>query len=242
MVVPVLLYQSELNQLYCGDSLEFLKDRATESVHLVVTDPPYGVGYQSNTRTDKFSKIANDGPEDRATVREIIEQCVRVVRQNRHIYSFGPADVLEGLKVSEITELVWDKNTPASGDLSSPWSKNHEYIQFCTSKFRHAGQKGKEGLPNRLRKGSVLTFTRPTGRNVRHPTEKPVPLLRELIESSSKQSEIILDPFAGVGSTAVAATLLGRRTISCELNPEYAEIALARIKSAEAAYQAAEKL
>lgn len=236
MSEPVLVYQSEWNQLYCGDSLAFLKDRATESVHLVVTDPPYGVAYQSNTRTDKFAKIANDLPEDRAAVREIVEHCVRVVRQNRHIYSFGPSDVLSGLKVSEITELVWDKNTPASGDLSSPWSKNHEYIQFCTSKFRHAGQTGKEGLPNRLRKGSVLTFTRPTGRKVRHPTEKPVGLLRELVESSSKQGEIVIDPFAGVGSTAVAATLLGRRCISVELDEGYAQIALERIKQAEGVY------
>lgn len=238
----MLLYQSDFNQLYCGDSLEFLKDRATESVHLVVTDPPYGVSYQSNSRTDKFAQIANDKPEDRAAVREIMEHAVRTVRQNRHIYSFGPSDCLRGLKVSEITEIVWDKNTPASGNLSSPWSKQHEYIQFCTSKFRHAGQTGKQGLPNRVRKGSVLTFTRPTGRNVRHPTEKPVPLLRELIESSSKQGEIILDPFAGVGSTAVAATLLGRRSISVELNPEYAAIALERIRAAEEAYLLASKI
>jgi DNA modification methylase len=237
-----LLYQSEINQLYVGDSLTYLQQRPTESVHLILTDPPYGVAYQSNTRTEKFDHIANDQPEDRAVVLDIMRECVRTVKQNRHLYSFGPPDVFQGLKVSEITELVWDKNTPASGDLTSPFSKQHEYIQFCTSKFRHAGQTGKSGLPNRVRKSSVLTFTRPTGRNVRHPTEKPVPLLRELIESSSKQSEIILDPFAGVGSTAVAATLLNRRAISIELNPEYAEIARQRIIQAEEAAAAAGKI
>jgi DNA modification methylase len=84
-----------------------------------------------------------------------------------------------------------------------------------------------------MRKGSVLRFTRPTGRKVRHPTEKPWPLMAELIESSSRADDLVLDPCAGVGSTGVAAVLRGRRTLLIEINEDYARVAADRIRKAE---------
>jgi len=91
----------------------------------------------------------------------------------------------------------------------------------------------------RLRKGSVLRFGPPTGRTVRHPSEKPVPLLRELIESSTRQGEVVLDPFAGSGSTGVAAVLSGRRAILVESHYEYALLARDRVLRAEQAMELA---
>ncbi|MEU4296359.1 DNA-methyltransferase [Kitasatospora aureofaciens] len=67
----------------------------------------------------------------------------------------------------------------------------------------------------------------------RHPTEKPVRLMAELIESSSRRGELILDPFAGSGSTLVAALLAGRHAIGCELDERYVEVAVQRIREAE---------
>lgn len=88
---------------------------------------------------------------------------------------------------------------------------------------------------SRIRKGSVLRYERITGgRAGRHPTEKPVPLLAELVESSSRAGELVLDPCAGVGSTGVAAVLRGRRTLLVEAVDEYARIAVDRIRRAEA--------
>ena len=161
--------------------------------------------------------------------------------QHRHLYVFGPTDVLAGLKVSEPAELVWDKGRNGSGDVTAPWAPAHEPISFVVSKFRHAGEAGKTAIPVRMRKGSVLRYGPPTGRNVRHPSEKPVPLLRELIESSSRQGETILDPYAGVGSTGVAAILAGRRAILVELDPRYVPIAVDRLKRAEAIAKEASK-
>jgi site-specific DNA-methyltransferase (adenine-specific) len=80
----------------------------------------------------------------------------------------------------------------------------------------------------------VLRFGRRTGRTVRHPTEKPTDLLAELIESSSRVGEVVLDPFAGVGSTGVAAILRGRRALLVEVDERYAEIAVERLRVAEA--------
>lgn len=230
---PVLLHDGPLATVWQGDARKVLPSIPTESLALVVTDPPYGVDWQSGRRAAAFDRLANDGAADRGVVRDILTHCVRLVGQNRHLYVFGPTDVLDGLKVSAITPLIWDKATLGAGDLTASWSPAHEPISFMTSKHRHAGQAGKGGVPNRLRKGSVLRFPRPTGRKVRHPSEKPVPLLRELIESSSRQGETVLDPFAGVGSIGVAAVLSGRRALLVELDPKYAQIAVERVRRAE---------
>lgn len=236
------LYAGPLATVYLGDALDVLPTMTTESLDLVVTDPPYGVAWRSNRRAETFDQLLNDGVDDRAGVAEVLRESVRLVGQNRHLYVFGPTDVVDGLKVSAPAALVWDKATPGSGDVTAAWAPAHEPITFVVSKHRHAGETGREGVPTRLRKGSVLRFPRPTGRKVRHPSEKPVPLLRELIESSSRQGDTVLDPFAGTGSTGVAAILAGRRAVLVELDPDYAALAVERVRKAEAHAAAASAL
>lgn len=228
-----ILYESDRATVWLGDSRSVLPRVATESVALVITDPPYGQDWQSNHRSERFEVLAGDGAGDRDGIREVLEHAVRIVGQNRHLYVFGPTDVLGGLKVSEAVELVWDKANIGSGDLLSPWGPGHEPISFVVSKHRHGGKAGCSTVPTRVRKGSVLRFSRPTGRKVRHPSEKPIALLRELVESSSRQGEIVLDPFAGIGSTGVAAVLSGRRAVLVELDPRYASVAVERVRTAE---------
>ena len=230
-----LLHRSELSEVHHGDALDVLPKIETESTGLVVTDPPYGAEWQSNRRAETFDQLLGDGAgaDDRGGVRDVLAEAVRCVAQHRHLYVFGPTDVLEGLKVSEVVSLVWDKGTLGMGDLTARWAPAHEPISFAVSQHRHAGKSGKGALPARLRKGSVLRFTRPTGRTVRHPSEKPLALLRELVESSSRIGETVLDPFAGSGSTGVAAVLSGRRTILVEADLAYAELTVERIRRAE---------
>lgn len=229
-----LLYRSRWAEVYCNDARDVMAAMDKETVDLVVTDPPYGVQFQSSMRAEKFAVLNGDGAHERDTVREILAECVRLVGQHRHLYVFGPADALAGLKVAERVELVWDKLKPGMGDLSARWAPAHEPITFTVSKYRHAGKAGQSVLPTRIRKGSVLRFGPRTGRTVRHPTEKPVPLLCELIESSSRHGELVLDPCAGVGSTGVAAILRGRRCLLIEIDPGYAAMAVERVRAAEA--------
>lgn len=234
----VTLYRSEFAEVHQGDALDVLPGFATESVDLVIADPPYGVEWQSNRRAETFDELLGDAPSDRDGIRSVLAEAVRLVGQHRHLYVFGPDDVLAGLLVSERAELVWDKARPGMGDLAAPWGPQHERISFAVSKHRHAGKRDAPALPARMRKGSVLRFAPPTGRNVRHPSEKPVALLRELVESSSRAGDLVLDPFAGVGSTGVAAILSGRRTILVELDDRYARIAVQRVQDAEQIYRA----
>jgi DNA modification methylase len=231
------VYQSDSVSVYHSDSRMVLPTFVTESVDLVITDPPYGIEFQSGFRKTSFGQIENDAPADRDLVRSVITQCVRLVGQNRHLYVFGPPDVLLGQKVSEITTLIWDKGVIGPGDLTSSWGPAHEPISFTVSKHRHAGQSGSTNIAVRLRKSSVLRYMRPTGRKVRHPNEKPVALLRELIESSTRQGDLVLDPFAGSGSTAVAAIASGRRAIVIESDIQWVDLMVNRVKQAESLAQ-----
>lgn len=159
------------------------------------------------------------------------------------MYVFGPADVLPDLLTTAPVALVWDKLRTGPGDLASPWGPAHEPITFMVSKHRHAGEAGATtNVAARLRKGSVLRCTPPTGRKVRHPSEKPVALLAELVESSTRAGELVLDPCAGIGSTGVAAVLRGRRALLIESHRRYAEIAADRLRRAEALMDMAEDL
>jgi site-specific DNA-methyltransferase (adenine-specific) len=78
----------------------------------------------------------------------------------------------------------------------------------------------------------VLSVDRGGG-STRHPTEKPIELVSQLIESSSVRGDLVLDPFAGCGSTLVAAVLLGRRAIGIEIDERYASEAVRRLEYVE---------
>lgn len=236
------IYRSDRAEVWHADARDVLAGMTTESVDLVVTDPPYGAEWRSNLRAEQFDMLTGDGSGDRDGIRAIIGETVRLVGQHRHLYVFGPVDVLEGHKVADVVSLVWDKGMLGAGDLTAAWGPQHEPISFTVSKHRHAGQTGADTVPTRLRKGSVLRFGRPTGRKVRHPSEKPVALLRELVESSSRQGELILDPFAGIGSTGVAAILSGRRAVLIEIDRRFADIAVDRVRAAERLHQQATEL
>jgi DNA modification methylase len=126
---------------------------------------------------------------------------------------------------------MWDKQVVGMGDLTSAWGRSHEPITFAVYEISKANrEKGYGRLSARMRQGSVLSVPRTNGAStLRHPTEKPVKLLRMLIESSSVMDEVVLDPLMGVGSTLVAATLEERRSIGIELEEEYCEVAVERL-------------
>jgi DNA modification methylase len=232
---PKLFYRGPLATLYHGDSREILpalRDRAD----LIVTDPPYGMAYESGQRRkDEFGPIAGD--DGNLDVAAILRQALKRLRNGRHLYVFGP-NVLEGLDVADATQLIWDKHLFGAGNLEQPWGPSWEPIWFSAYIPSAANRIDGEGsLSVRMRRGSVIRCSRPNSRAVnRHPTEKPVELLRQLIESSSVLGETVLDPFAGSGSTLVAATIEGRRSIGIELEERYCEVTAERLQRVEAIY------
>lgn len=235
-------YADGFSTVYCGDSAVLLP-LLGEVADLIVTDPPYGVEFRSNRRGELFDKI--EGDDDAEAVVTLVATALRLnLHRSRHAYVFGPLDlsplVTQGL-VQEPVELIWDKALLGMGDLSIPWASQHEAIQFLVAVRSKANVKKGEGrLAARLRRGSILRHPRPNAAAVTsHPTEKPVPLLRELIESSSCFGETVLDPFMGVGSTLVAATLEGRRSIGIEMDERYCAEAARRLAAAAVQVRAA---
>ena len=224
-------YKDENATLYLGDARDVLPAFGDESIDLFVSDPPYGVRQRANTRQKRFDLIEGDNSPEAAKqlLADVTPDIVRVVRRSRHLYTFGLA--LEHELVPTATELIWDKGRVGSGNMTSPWGPQHEHLFFqVRAPDRHNAQKGTGKLAAKLRKGSVLRVKRLSAMQVRrHPTEKPVELIQELIESSSNLGERVLDPFAGSGSTLVAAVIEGRKAIGIELEEKYAEIAAQRL-------------
>lgn len=222
-------YQDELATLYLGNAAEISLNC---EVDLIVTDPPYGVAYVSGRRQESFLPI--EGDHDLEIGEVVLGKWLPHLRLQRHLYVFGPFErSLARLPVSAITELVWDKEIIGMGDLSLPWGTSHEQIYFGVHiPFQSQRKRGDGNGVARMRKRTVLRCQRVNGRSVTsHPTEKPVALLRDLIESSSLIGETVFDPFAGSGSTLVAASLEGRRSVGIEIEADYAEIAAKRLAS-----------
>lgn len=216
--------------MYCGDSLALVKLWGRRTIDLVVTDPPYGVDFKSGFA--EHARIANDN--DRSAVPPMLAATMKPLKDGAHAYVFGfRSDELPELFASAV-DLVWDKGVTGMGDLSVQWSESHEPITFGVYYSDKCNKSnGRGALAARMRRGSVLRVPRLNAKQARrHPTEKPVPLLRQLIESSSVAGDTVLDPFAGVGSTAVAAILLGRKAISIDLDESYCRLAAERQRAA----------
>ena len=215
--------------LYLGDCLDVLKSLDRASTDLLLTDPPYGMAYQSGKGNHR--KIANDHVGFDLT--PYVAAALRTLKRGRHAYIFGPLTIGD-LPLCSPSELIWDKAHVGMGDLSLPWAPQHERITFAVHEISKANrEKGYGNLAARLRKGSVLRSLRPnSGRASLHPTEKPVDVLAQMIESSSVMGETVIDPFMGSGSTVVAAILERRKAIGIELDPTYFEIACRRAEHA----------
>ncbi|MGB8509850.1 MAG: site-specific DNA-methyltransferase [Pyrinomonadaceae bacterium] len=207
-------------RLICGDALIVLKSLPDKSVDLIVTDPPYGdnIGYGVHNRTI----LGNEHP---LVGLSALSEAYRVLKANSAAYVFCGTRHLGFVstffqtytkyKLRDI--IIWDKVLQGRGH---GFRRRYECI-VVLEKGRPIYRR--PGFPNLIR--CVRT------RYVQHPHEKPVELLKPLIEHSSEVGDIVLDPFLGSGSSAVAARELGRGYIGIELDPTYCKIAEARLNA-----------
>jgi DNA modification methylase len=219
-------FQSEALTLYHADCVAL-----DVEYDLLVTDPPYGQQFESGF-TDMWGAITGDDDVDGIHAR--LAHVLRGLKRWRHAYIFGDRlDLAKLPRMGSATDLIWDKGMIGPGDLSLPWGPQHERITFGVHVPDRANrEKGRGALSARLRKGSVLRSLRPNSGAVKHhPTEKPIDILRQMIESSSLFGEVIYDPFAGSCSTLIAAALEGRKAIGCEIEERYCENAVRRFES-----------
>ena len=212
-------------ELWQGDCLELMKNIPDGSVDLVLTDPPYGIDFQSNFRKNKFNKIENDI----AVNAEFLDECKRVLKDTGAFYCFTRWDVYPSW-IEQISKrfkvkncIVWFKRGGGLGDLKKGYIYNHEFIIYCAEKNHRLNGK---------RRNDVFEFAKDAPSTYVHPTQKPVLLLQEIIERSSNEGDVVLDCFMGSGSTGVACVNTNRRFIGIELDEGYFNIAKKRIEEA----------
>jgi site-specific DNA-methyltransferase (adenine-specific) len=228
----------ELNRIYNMDCVEGMKLIPDESVDLVVTDPPYKLtsGGCRGGLNITFNQVTKEQKESGEffNVPKFSEwmPCVyRVLKNSSHFYCMtndkNLKEVLtEGERAGfkELNVLVWDKgmHTPLGY-----YMKNVEFIVL----FR----KGSAKKINNMGSKALISIKGVYGNKI-HPSEKPVDLLEHMICNSSAPGELVLDPFMGSGTTAVACINTKRNFIGFELNKEYWEIANRRVAEAQSLF------
>jgi 16S rRNA G966 N2-methylase RsmD len=216
------IYQLGNHRLMCGDStsidaVDKLMDG--QKADLVFTDPPYGVSYQSNMRTqsEKFDVIKND---------DVILDIVPIIE----IFSTGWVFIWTTWKVLDkwlentkglgfpSNMVIWFKGGGGIGDLKKTFSTDYE-----TALVWH---RGAELCGKRI--GSVWKVGKDGAGDYVHPTQKPVALAEEALDKTTKSNAVVLDLFGGSGSTLIACEKTNRNARLMELDPKYCDVIVKR--------------
>ena len=202
-----LYYETELGELYHGDCLEIMPE--LEPVDLVLTDPPYGINIKSHGQNFiGMTEIVGDGSHILYTWLDSLNLPLCA------FYSpYRPPDI----KWRSI--LVWSKggHVGGGGDIATCWKRDFELIGV------------KNNLPlNGKRDISVLNYNAISPPPSGHVAEKPVALMVYLVKKIP--ATLVVDPFIGSGTTAIACERLKRKWIGIEIEEKYCEIAAKRIE------------
>lgn len=244
------------SRLFQGDSLEWLHELPDSSVDCIWTDPPYllsngGITCVSGrmTKVDKGQWDRSHGiVADHTFNRRWLAECLRVltpagtiwVSGTLHVYlSVGMAMLELGYRI--LNDIVWEKPAPPPNLGCRCFTHSTEILLWATKAkkggttryiFNYQDMKTENGGKQMK---NLWRFS-PPGREEKtfgkHPTQKPLQLIKRCLRSCTKEGSVVLDPFAGSGSTGVAALLLGRRFIGCEREANYATVAMQRLDAA----------
>ena len=224
------------NILLNQDVREVFKTIPDNSIDLVVTDPPYKTTSRGNAGTSggmlqkEINKKGQVFKHNNIKPQEYIPELYRVLKDGSHCYIMtNHVNLQEMLNVATesgfkfIKCLIWDKGNKIMGQY---YMSSFEYILFLrkgkAKKINHCGTADILRVPNIKTKGE-------DGQNL-HDTEKPVELMKIMIDNSSQEGDIVFDPFMGIGSTGVACLELNRRFIGVELDEQYFPIAKHRME------------
>ena len=210
--------------LYLGDCREITEWLTAD---VLVTDPPYGVHHSPRgTRGSNAPVIPGEVRTGRASDRELGPEHVAMRDTALTLWGARPAVVFGSWRAPRPrrtqARLIWDKIHPGLGGVG-PWRPTDEEIYLL-------GWPNPRGAAHEAR-GTVISCPAPRGADrANHPTPKPVGLMETLIAACPPG--VVADPFAGSGSTLVAARNLGRKAIGIEINERYAEAAAKRLAQA----------
>jgi site-specific DNA-methyltransferase (adenine-specific) len=235
-----------MNILKNTDCLKLLKQLPDKSIDLVLTDPPYYIGFDGGKGWDSQWKTDQEYLDWCA---EWTRECMRVLKDNRMMIVFGTLktdtflryklEVLNKLEnMNSQNEIIWSYNW--GGRSKDNFARKHEYA-WCYSKGSEFLFNGDDIRIERKQKINIRTGqpfsqgTIPTcvwEKNNHttskeycswHPTQKPLEILTRMIKAYTNKGDVVLDIFSGSGSTMIACTLSGRNFVGSELDKEYFE-------------------
>lgn len=236
------------------DCLKYLSTLDDDSVDMVLTDPPYYIGFDDGKGWDHQWKTEK---KYLAWCEEWTAECVRVLKPNRMLIVWGTlkTDTFLKYKIQSLSsnpelfsqnEIIWSYNW--GGRSKTNFARKHEYA-WCYSKgekflFNSDDVRIERKMKKNMRTGSDHSdgtiptsvweknnHTRATDFVNWHPTTKNVEILQRMIKAYTNVGDTVLDIFMGSGSTAIAAYRCGRSVIGCEDNKTYYDKALQRFKS-----------
>ena len=224
-----------MGKLINGGCMEYMRTLEDESIDLIVTDPPYPTtsrGHAGNSGGMFQKEINKKGKvfeHNNIDCTEYAPEFYRVLKDGSHLYVMtNHVNLIKMLNVFTdcgfhfIKSLIWNKGNKIMGQC---YMSQFEYILFFRKgygkKINNCGTADILSVPNKKTKDE-------NGKNI-HDTEKPVELMKILIENSTQKGDIVLDPFVGVGATALACIESERDYIGIELDENYYNIAKERV-------------
>jgi site-specific DNA-methyltransferase (adenine-specific) len=241
--------------VYNVDALQGMKSIPDETIDLIVADPPYGLGKDYGNDSDK----KNERDFLDWTIAWV-NLAIAKLKPSGSLYIFTTwrfsPEIFSFLKTQLImlNEIIWDRKVPSMGGSTRRYSSVHDTIGFFakskdyffdldavripydqkTKKARSrsifVGKKWLEIGYNPKDVWSVSRLHRIHAERENHPTQKPLEIIERMIKASCPEWGIVLDPFAGSGTTVAACVLHNRHYIAYEVNPEYFQIILDRVE------------
>ena len=247
-----------LNRIHCEDALSGMARIPDGSIDLLIADPPYGLGKDYGNDSDKLA--ADDYLQWMAAW---IDVALPKLKPEGSLYIFltwrysPEVFVLLKERMTMINEIIWDRRVPSMGGSTRSYTSVHDTIGFFakqkgyyfdldairipydaeTKKARSrsvfVGAKWLEVGYNPKDLWSVARIHKEDPERADHPTQKPLEIVERMVRASCPPGGIVLDPFMGAGTTAVAAQRCGRQFVGFELNPVYCDIIAGRLAGAE---------
>ena len=249
-----------INKIIKGDCIENLKSIPSESVDLIFADPPYFMQTEGELlRTDgtKFQGVEDewDKFDDYKQYDEFctkwLKECKRIMKKNASIWVIGAFQniyrigyIMQNMGFWILNDVIWAKTNPAPNFSGTRFQNAHETMLWCTkdSKAKYTfNYKTMKHLNNDKQERSIWNIglcignerlKDKNGKKI-HSTQKPEKLLYNVIISSSKPGDIVLDPFFGTGTTGAIAKMTGRNYIGLEREEDYINAAQERIDKIE---------
>lgn len=252
-------------QLFQEDMFEGIARLPDGSVDLIVADPPYGLGKDYGNDSDLLSGQAYLDWSERWMDAVVPKLAPKGTLYLFCTWQYSPElFVMLKRRLTMINEIIWDRRVPSMGGTTRKFSSVHDNIGFfarardyyfdldpvripydpetkkARSRPRFEGKKWLEVGYNPKDLWSISRIHRQDPERANHPTQKPLEIVERMVLSSCPRGGLVLDPFAGSGTTAVACLRHGRRFVGYEINPEYVQVACARVSAAALAMPAIE--